>query len=542
MKKGRAETRFKSAFGSTGQLFSRVSCLRSAAFAILLSIFPQAVLRASGDGDSEPAANLMQPMQTGWDQCELPERISTPAAGHWKGFYRLVVEVKHPPIIMHMKTEGSLEFDLARYEAPETVHYPSPSSLLRKPLRPKPAMPDHVDIDHIPSVTRDPSRGDFPAPTEVNAQAAAFVQKTMAEAEGNYQGLNIGKHENAKIKGEATYSCQTSANISMPGVKNDAKGTFAPMQLEVRAQEDPASGQFKEIGLWGFRDQLTSAFQGKADIASSDSETHGQADIHGGSLNYHGYTVDSTGKHSFSSTTAASMPHEQIGLVRLNVLSQECWLMQGTVNTQQMRNASGSGGFGAVVTESEWSATLDERDVDFESRAKALADEPIPSPLTWDYIDHFTAQWLSLRKSGKLTDYRLCVLSDLDRKGVEITVAGFRELVKDFPKVRDMGDACAAMTIVGAALERILPLERRLELQGIECPLTDSWREVVNNEMRKLVKNTLARKRTFDELQCLQGWYFYRYGMFNYGDQGGLLNNTWTDEAQRRLNARNPSR
>ena len=509
-------------------------------FALALAFACSGTSRAGGVSETT-AANLNGGMPEDWAQCDVPERRSIPAAGHWKGSYRLVIEMRHPPIVMHIKTEGSLEFDLARYEAPETVHYPPLSDPQRKPLRPKPAMRDRVDIDHTPSVTRDPSLGDFPAPTGGKAEIEASVQKVMAEAEGDYQGLNVGKHENGKIKGKATYNSQTSANFTMPGLKNDANGNFAPLQLEVRGEEDPASGQFKEIGLWGFRDQLASSFRGGSDIATSDSETHGQAEIRAGSLNYHGYTVDSTGKHNFSATTAASMTHEQIGLVRLSVLSQDCWLMQGTVNSQ-MRNASSSGGFGAVVAESEWSATLDERDVGFEKRVKALADEPIPSPLTWDCIDHFTAEWLSLRKSGKLTDYRLCVLSDLDRKGVEITVAGFRELVKDFPKVRDMGNACAAITVVGAALERILPLKRRLELEGIECPLTNSWGEVVNNEMRELVKNTLARKQTFDELQCLQGWYFYRYGMFNYGDQGDLLNNTWTDEAQRRLNARNPSR
>jgi hypothetical protein len=499
-------------------------------FASVLAFGFSKMLRAAGGTDSEAAADLIQPMQTGWDQCELPERMSTPAAGHWKGFYRLVIEMKHPPIIMHIKTEGSLEFDLGRYEALPDVPHPSPRpNLPRTPLGRRLRFRTDSVVKFLP------------ADTKVNAAIEASVQKAMAEAEGNYQGLRVGKHENAKIKGKATYNSQCSANMTMPGPKINANGNFAPLELEVRAEEDQASGQFKEIGLWGFRDQLASSFRSGSDIVTSNSETHGQADLHGGSLHYRGYTVDSTGKHNFSGSGAASMPHEQIGLVRLKVLSQDCWHMQGTVNSQQMGNPS-SGGFGGVVTESEWSATLEERDVDFEKRVHALADEPIPSPLTWGYIDHFNAQWQSLRKSGKLTDYRLCVLSDLDRKGVEITVAGFRELVKDFPKVRDMGNACGAMTAVGAAMERILPLERRLQLEGIDCPLTDSWREIVNNEMRELVKNTLGRKPSFDELCCLYGWAGYRYGMFDYGDQGDLLEKTWTDEAQRRMNAQNPSR
>jgi hypothetical protein len=30
-------------------------------------------------------------------ECELPERMSMPAAGHWKGFYRIIVEMANPP-------------------------------------------------------------------------------------------------------------------------------------------------------------------------------------------------------------------------------------------------------------------------------------------------------------------------------------------------------------------------------------------------------------------------------------------------------------
>jgi hypothetical protein len=51
-----------------------------------------------------------------------------------------------------------------------------------------------------------------------------------------------------------------------------------------------------------------------------------------------------------------------------------------------------------------------------------------------------------------------------------------------------MDSACAALTVVEAALERILPLVRQLQLEGINCPLTDLWSEVVSKEMRDLVK------------------------------------------------------
>ena len=102
-------------------------------FALALAFACSGTLRAGGVSETA-AANLNGGMPEDWAQCDVPERRSIPAAGHWKGSYRLVIEMRHPPIVMHIKTEGSLEFDLARYEAPETVHYPPLSGPLRKPL------------------------------------------------------------------------------------------------------------------------------------------------------------------------------------------------------------------------------------------------------------------------------------------------------------------------------------------------------------------------------------------------------------------------
>jgi hypothetical protein len=84
-----------------------------------------------------------------------------------------------PPIVMSTKTEGSLEFDLGRYEAPGAPSSSSspPSDLLRTPLGWKAP---------TPSVTReefekawDRLHGNLPVDTEVNAAADALVQKII---------------------------------------------------------------------------------------------------------------------------------------------------------------------------------------------------------------------------------------------------------------------------------------------------------------------------------------------------------------------------
>ena len=499
-----------------------------------------------------------------------------PAAGHWKGSYRIIVEMRGSvvlPFVSNTKLEGSLEFDLARYEAPFIPSPAPPSDLLRRPLvwawspeatrearrqawkslieelsaegtdvyltedREK-ILEETTEEDDETTEEDDDALGNavaqriFEETLAEDDDAQKITAKTTAEDDGNYQGLKVGPNDNPKIKGKATYNRQDSINMTTSGGSiNDSGSTSAPLPLEVRAEEDSASGEFKEIGLWGFPDQM--AYGGNVEATTSGGTTQGQLDIDGGTGNYH------DGTRSVTVTSDVSPP-PLTALVTLNVVHQECGLMQGTVQSSQLVNTFGSAGFEAVVTDSEWTATLDEQDVDFEQSVKALADEPIPSPLTWDYIDHFQAQWQSLRKSGKLTDYRLCVLSDLDAKAVAITVAGLQELLNDFPKVRDMDNACHAITVVDAALERIFPLVRRLQLEGISCPDTDSWTDVVNKEMQDLVKNTLGREHTFEELTCLAGWYFHRYGGFSYGDQDDLLMKLWLDALNARLNGREP--
>jgi len=501
-------------------------------------------VRADGDAAAamdRAADSLEQAMGRGWDQCELPEREAVPAAGHWKGIYRVGYDLVSPMITLHMKTEGTLEFDLARHEEPPEPPPAPPSNPLRTPLGSKGAGagatgtgPGSVSKEDFAKAW-DRLNGNLPQDTPVNAEADALAKAIMAEYAGNYEGLHVGPGENGKIQGNATYNLTASLDARIPDTRmTEPMGTKEPLELEVRAEEDAASGQFKELWLWGDPGQIN--FRANFDITNQGSNSQGQINVQGGNANYHTVTTNSSGRRSeHSGTASGDTSPGKTGLVHLLVSSQDCWLLKGTVDSSQLAKQLKVGRFQVVVTDSEWTATLDERDVDFEQQVQALASEPIPSPLTWDYVERFNQRWQALRKGGKLTDYRLCVLKDLDRKAVQITAAGLRELLRDFPKVRDGDNACGAMTVVNAAMERILPLVRRLQLEGINCPLLDSVTQVVSNEMQKLVKNVLGRKHTFDELSCLAGYSPFRYGLIDYGDQTGPLEDAWTAEAQARI-------
>ncbi len=499
-------------------------------------VLARSAARADDGAAMDSAANsLQQAMGVGWDDCDLPERETQAAAGHWKGFYRVSYDLVNARITLHNKMEGNLEFDLGRNEEPEQPPPAPPSDPLRIPLGTKPKAPAFTKEDF--EKAWDSLVGNLPADTEVNAEADALAKALMAEYQANYQGLYVGPGEAAKIQGNADYNLAASVDLHIPGVQfAEPMGTKEPLPLEVRGEEDLESNQFKEIWLWGDPAQIK--FGANFDITTRDSNSQGQLNLQGGTLNSHVVNTDSSGRRSEQSASySGDMAAGKKRLIRLKILSQDCWQLKGTVDTSELVKQLAGGQFRVVVTDTEWIATLDERDVDFEKQVQALASEPVPSPLTWDFIENFNQRWQALRKSGKLTDYRLCVLKELDRQAVRITVAGLRELLHDFPKVHDMDNACGAMTVINAALERILPLVRRLQLEGISCPLADSVTQVVGNEMQKLVKNVLGRKHSFDELTCLVGFSPFRYGLIDYGDQTGPLQDAWMAGAQSRLAA-----
>src|SRR5215469_10366439 len=84
------------------------------------------------------AATVLLVVGAAWaadqDSCDLPERVAAPAAGSWKGSYRLTFDLVRAPITIRMKWEGDLAFDLDRYEPPKTPPAAPPANPLRTPL------------------------------------------------------------------------------------------------------------------------------------------------------------------------------------------------------------------------------------------------------------------------------------------------------------------------------------------------------------------------------------------------------------------------
>src|SRR5207249_2332890 len=152
------------------------------------------------------------------------------------------------------------------------------------------------------------------------------------------------------------------------------------------------------------------------------------------------------------------------------------------------------------VLSSEWTAELDEKDEEYERKVDALAGEPIPAELDWGYVDRFTKAWEQLRPKPA-TGYRRCVFHRLEQKFVRIDRAALRVFTKEFPRP-DQGATCAVMR---AAVERMMPFLRTLQLYGGDCPEIEQANAAISQGFQSLAAAVLARPHTFADLECFYG-------------------------------------
>jgi hypothetical protein len=265
------------------------------------------------------------------------------------------------------------------------------------------------------------------------------------------------------------------------GGEIDAQGAGAraeQQQYDVKAQEEDAVKGFQQIQIVGIPGKGKFSFGAKAQ----------------------GRVRDEEGKGEGKGETEGADGGSKILLANLSVDEKKCGFMKGKVDASEIQKAFKVTGTIKVI-ESEWTATLDERDEAFEKQVESVASEPVPAELSWAYLDQFARTWAQLRE-GKSTSYGRCVLKKLDWKYVLINRRAAENLAKGFPKAAD-GANC---TVMRAALGRFLQILRFLQLSGSGgCPEVEGAYLEVQKQIQLLVKSVLARPHTWKELQCFHG-------------------------------------
>lgn len=446
------------------------------------------------------------------------DELKSPAAGHYKGTFRLVYDLILPnvPSTIHTTATwaGDLDFELGRHELDDNPPpAPPPPPPRRNPLRP----PSKPPTGAWPSDRAKP--GQFKNNEE---QVAAYwaaeekrIRNNEALAEKRLEEIKrklppahlyVSKSDKPKIEGKTIGKIETRITGGVAGVKVDSKGQSTDdLEFRVEGEERNPEEGFKDLSVKGPRSQIGYAFQVTAESKDGRAKHTGRVGP-GGAYSGHstGEVKGRRGESDFSKPGSGSGDNAPlVQLARLFVENKsECATMEGKVDESDIRRMLKAGIPGADirVIESKWQAKLEERDEGLEKKVDALASQPIPDELTWEYIDSFAQSFAELRSEAQpMTDYKQCLFRQLETKFIQIQLAGIKTLTNNFPKAKD-GATCVVMR---AMMERILEHERVLQLYGAgACPEVQNAEAVANNELIELLKRVLSHHYTWDELKC----------------------------------------
>jgi hypothetical protein len=481
--------------------------------------------------------------------CEPPEHPAQPSAGAWKGYFRLIYELRFPgaaKLVVPTRIEGDLDFSIGRQQLDDPPAQPAPppppAKRLRRPLRVPRAAPSQGQT--APLAT----------PPVASPEPPNELQQAVTRVEAEYNGLYVPPGKGAQAQGTSTLS--TDARFEIVASQSRMEGNVEPKrpaQLEVIGEEDLHTGKFEEIGLWGEEGLL--AFRGNFVATAPDTRLTGNADFStsGGS----GHAVAESQKRrqevDFSSKPSARSlppgvdqetesererrefdeaydrlfgpPKPKMKYLTLKVESTECWLMRGSVDTTEIAASMAQWGASLVVKESEWMVTLDERDPAFEERVQALADEPIPGRLTVDYINNFNDRSRALLREAN-SDYKRCAARGLEEKFIRMNVAALRTMVNQLSGANEL----ATCAVLSAAMPNFYSQIRVLELYGLsDCSAIRDAESTLEKLVQDRVKTTLAAQGKdafwFQHMDCLSK--FFDSGLVKFGDQAAPFEQAW---------------
>jgi len=365
-----------------------------------------------------------------------------------------------------VKSEGDLTYQLThRGEFSDRKERPRPP--LRRPLgaptppeAPKP-LPEWVDSEpqirgtakfSMTAELRYQRQGDRVSGDVASSDRPELrVQEELSDFKDKIVAL-VGFGDPARFRVGMPFAGQTAAGNSVSGKMNmDGRGTYSG-RISGRSPRG------------GYSD---------ADVANPGQ---GRSSIHA-----EGRTDDGKPfKYDATAPTAAPGPSGERQVLRLELRERDCWLMKGSVDTKEMEQSFQAAGISVEIIESEWTATLEQRDVAFEQAVERFVRAPIPANMTWQYVDGIAAEFERLRGSTP-TDYRSCVLASAQTKLLRVQVAALKVYLDSYPKVSQG----ATPPVLGAANVRILGILQRLQFLGIECQLATAARKMIDEQAQK---------------------------------------------------------
>ena len=354
-----------------------------------------------------------------------PTFSEEPAAGKWKGEVKFDYKMSIPDtpgFAMLVDWRGRIALELKR--RPDERVGRSSCGLVKSPpsFASAPAAGCNVDGTPLQLLSRDDE-----TPPELTGTTDVTMQMNLSD-------VGDGSELTQDVASQRPASLSNEAGLDREGKRLDAVllvGTPSLFQFAGGfAARDDAVTVAGESQLNGGG---TASVRGT--VRGELSGTIG-ADIAGGRIEERVDVVDSDGQRHKGEASAAvpGLDQQRRPLFRLLVDERSCGEIKGRVESEDLVNEARGGGMQLTPVRSEWSATLEERDLPLEQAAQRYADAPL-LPMsagdpegTWTNWQREWESYSALRGPSP-SDYVLCVLEPAHEKIVAASATALRVLL-----------------------------------------------------------------------------------------------------------------
>jgi len=226
------------------------------------------------------------------------------------------------------------------------------------------------------------------------------------EMKGNIRGANFN---------------QTSKNTGIVNFAIEAKEQSPDFQfqnLELKRTEGPIDFHMSQT--------IKSADSTAVDTGTAAAGKYGEAHTSAAS---HGKSLERDVNGNAGGTSASDDSKRKVTWFVLSVEQRTCATMIGKIDSHALEARLKSSGMSGTVVDSNWDATYDGRDIEFEQQVSDLVRR-VPNPPNISALKYLTDKFVALRgKPDAASNYRLCVLQPLMERLIQVSLSLMRREV-----------------------------------------------------------------------------------------------------------------
>jgi hypothetical protein len=307
---------------------------------------------------------------------------------------------------------------------------------------------------------------------------------------------------------------------------NEIEQSHRDIEFAIEGKEREPDFQFKKLELRRAPGQI--GFSAKQEITGPDGRATGtMTGSESGDYTAHihsernGKVLDKNTSSKVASDASNGSSSKKVTWFELNAEHISCATMMGKIDRDVFEAKFKASGMTAHVVDSNWAATYNDRDLQFEQKVTEVMNR-VPNPPSIKVLERLAQQFSELRGDPKsASDYHLCVLQPLMDKIIRSSVILMRQEAQRVDRLQ-----ISSLDDLKPELITIMSLYRIMQLMGAgECPLAKDLAQLIQKKAREKVKWILAHNPSVVNLLVINQ--LWSNGALDLGDQTGPFMNAW---------------